>query len=273
MPTCKLCGADNANLVRTLRRRPPHETEFGIPVDAYVRDIFQCMTCSVFFTQHGLLDGDFYSSNYNEATYQRDLVSTYERIRQLPESTSDNKLRVRRVAEYHALTGKSHDGSLVLDVGSGLCVFLAELKELGFQCHAIDPDPLAAEHARTRANVDYAFAGTLDAFPLTDVRYDIISLNKVLEHVDDPIRLLSMATRLLTPTGFVYLELPDGDAALAHGSVYDREEFYIEHETVFTEASTLWLLERAGLRALEMQSIHEPSDKYTIYAFSSLTGI
>ena len=267
--TCQLCGANNARLVDTMRRKPPGETDFGIPPDKYIREIWQCQACSVFFTQHDLFTDRFYREQYNRATYQHDLVGSYERVRGLPESASDNRQRVRRVTNLHATSGKQPQASMVLDVGSGLCVFLAELRDLGFRCHAIDPDPLAAEHAFTCANVDYAHAGTLKTFPLTDVRYDIVSINKVLEHVPDPVGLLSAATQFLKQDGFLYLEVPDGQGALDNSTVCDREEFFIEHETVFTEASTCWLVERAGLQVIEMQSIHEPSDKYTIYAFCS----
>jgi len=266
---CKLCGGHHARLVETLRRKPLRETEFGVPGDRYRREIWRCDNCDVFFNHHDLLTDQLYRDQYNEATYGRDLAATYQRIRALPASQSDNKQRIRRVAEYYAAHGnKSPRESRVLDVGSGLCVFLAEMKELGFECHAIDPDPMAAEHARKCAGVDYAFAGTLDTFPLTDARYDIISFNKVLEHVADAVSLLASAARFLKPDGFIYLEVPDGQAALAGGTIGEREEFYVEHATVFTPASAQWLIAKAGLELLELQSIHEPSDKYTLYAFA-----
>ena len=77
------------------------------------------------------------------------------------------------------------------------------------------------------------------------------------------------AKKLLNNRGVIYLELPDGDTALKYGDIINREEFYIEHHTVFNENSARLLAQKAGLKVLEIKSVHEPSDKYTLYAFLS----
>ncbi len=270
VPACTLCGSDSAQLVNTLKEKPAKETDFGIPDGDYLRMIYQCSTCSVYFSRHALLADGLYSSRYNEATYARDLLTTYKRIRALPEAESDNKQRVRRVVEFHAKSGKPPNESHMLDVGSGLCVFLAEMSEHGFHCHAVDPDKNAVAHAIRHAGVEHGHAGVLGDFDPNGRLFDVITFNKVLEHVVDPIRLLKLSASFLMNRGFVYLELPDGEAALRHDDIERREEFYIEHETTFTQESTRWLIRQAGLQVAMLQSIHEPSDKYTVYAFATL---
>jgi four helix bundle protein len=90
---------------RHSRQKPPRETDFGIPPDEYLRGIYQCETCKVYFSRHDMLNGDLYASRYNEATYQRDLLTTFNRIRALPEAESDNKQRVNRVIRFHETKG------------------------------------------------------------------------------------------------------------------------------------------------------------------------
>ena len=72
---------------------------------------------------------------------------------------------------------------------------------------------------------------------------------------------------MLTKSGVVYVELPDGDSALKHGNAVEREEFYIEHLMVFNKDSIEYLSRKTGYDILKVESIHEPSDKFTIYAF------
>jgi hypothetical protein len=152
----------------------------------------------------------------------------------------------------------------VLDVGSGLCVFLHRLKaETGWNCTALDPDPRAAAHARERVGVN-AVCG--DFMRLNDLgRYDIITFNKVLEHVLDPVAMLARSHEYLARGGFVYVELPDGEAAGADS--FGREEFFIDHHHVFSMQSIRTLAVRAGFDVIGTERLREPSSKYTLRAF------
>ena len=80
--------------------------------------------------------------------------------------------------------------------------------------------------------------------------------------------LMSILFGLYQPDeGAIYIELPDGQAALEQGTAADREEFFIDHYAVYCPASLSHLVEAAGLTIAEARAIHEPSDKYTLYAF------
>jgi SAM-dependent methyltransferase len=261
---CFLCRAADASLVADIRRKPIRETDFGAG-ENYSRQVYRCRRCDVYFNLHRMFDTSIYADSYNQATYQRNLRETYERIRNLPEEKSDNKQRVRRIVEFNNRVGTPANTS-VLDVGGGTGVFLGEMKDHGFYCYAIDPDELSTRHALDVAGVDGAHTGTLEDFNC-DRTFDIISFNKVLEHVPDPVRALTTATGLLSNRGVTYIELPDADGALSNGDVVDREEFYVEHFTIFTAPSLEYLANASGLRMIESRAIHEPSDKYTLYAF------
>jgi hypothetical protein len=95
--------------------------------------------------------------------------------------------------------------------------------------------------------------------------HDLVTLNKVLEHVDDPTAMLARAAGSLLPGGFLYVEVPDGDAAAAAGP--GREEFFVEHLHAFSPASLAMLARRAGLSPLRVDRLREPSGKYTLAAY------
>lgn len=263
---CVLCGGESGELVAEVKSRPEGETDFGIEPERYHRRIFRCDGCGLFVNRHRLLDDDFYDEEYHEATYGDELLDRFTRIMSLPDGDSDNKLRVERVTSFLEERGHEPEQTAVLDVGSGLAVFGAELKRKGFRCECLEPDPVAAQHAVEHAGADASHAVSFEEYE-PERRFHLVAFNKVLEHVDDPVGMLRRAQECLREDGVVYVELPDGDAALRNGGAVDREEFYIEHETVFGPRSIRLLLDRAGFSVLEHDTVHEPSDKYTVFAF------
>ena len=97
------------------------------------------------------------------------------------------------------------------------------MKAAGWRGTALDPDPRAAAHARNVVGVN-AVCG--DFMTLADLgRFDAVTFNKVLEHVEDPVLMLARSRQHLADGGFVYIELPDGEAAAEDGP--GREEFFI----------------------------------------------
>ena len=259
---CPLCGG-TLEPALSWSARPEGETHFELPPgQPYEREFRACAVCGHYVSIHALDLSGLYSGAYVDATYGADgLRRTYDRIMGLPPERSDN---VQRTARVDAWARAHVHGRSVLDVGSGLAVFPARMKEAGWEVTALDPDERAAEHARSVVGVD-AVAGD---FMEHDVggSYALVTFNKVLEHVPDPVAMLARARDLLTPGGAVYVEVPDGEAAAVDGA--GREEFFIEHLCAFSPASLALLCRRAGFAVALIERIREPSDKYTVYAFA-----
>jgi hypothetical protein len=83
--------------------------------------------------------------------------------------------------------------------------------------------------------------------------------------VTDPVAMLRRAAAHLASDGAVYIELPDGEAAMHDGP--GREEFFIDHHHVFSRKSLGVLAQRAGFSIIEDERLREPSSKYTLHAF------
>lgn len=245
---------------------PAGETQFSL-LGPYRRGYDRCGLCGHWFSQHALDLSQLYTGAYAGQTYGDRMRATFERIMALPPERSDNAGRVTRILDF----AERHLPRLdrpprLLDVGSGLAVFPARMTAAGWACTALDPDPCAAEHARVVAGVT-AVAGDFLAVDHTSLGlYDAVTFNKVLEHVETPVALLRAARHLLHPHGFVYIELPDGEAAAKEGA--GREEFFIEHHHVFSMASLALLVERAGFRLSLVERLREPSTKFTLRGFA-----
>ena len=138
------------------------------------------------------------------------------------------------------------------------------MKARGWSVLAVETDSRTVTHLREAVGID-AFDQDLMLLTADDLGgfVDLVSFNKVLEHVEAPLPLLSHAAGLLTEDGACYLELPDV-AAAEEGP--GREEFFIEHHHVFSPASLALLAERAGFSLAALERLREPSGKFTLRA-------
>ena len=256
--SCPLCGTAGLELLFEYDEPPEGETPVPRPAGVpYRRELLRCPVCGHLLNSHSLDLEALYSGDYMDLTYAGDrLRATYDRIMALPPERSDNVARVARLG-----TG---NGRTVLDIGSGLGVFPARMKEAGWEVTALDPDPRSAEHARSVIGVA-AVEGDFMAVSDGLGTFDLVTLNKVLEHIVDPVPMLARAGECLAPGGALYLELPDGEVAATMGP--GREEFGIEHYHAFSMASMCLLAQRAGLVVRSAERIAEPSTKVTLYAF------
>lgn len=266
---CRLCQSEDTNFQVEIKRKPAGETDYGISEKEYLRKIYQCNNCSVYFSVHNYDFEKMYKGDYNASTYKNKLKATYDKIMELPKEHSDNALRCDRIIQkLEALNLKKED-VLFLDVGSGLCVFLGKMVQLGYRGYAVDPDQTSVNHALDNAKVELAYCGEIHDFEPPQ-KPNFLTMNKVLEHVPDPITLLRQALSKINSKGLCYLELPDGYTAQKQEGLVDRQEFYIEHYFAFTKKSMQVLMEKCGLGNISIESVKDPSGKYTLYGFGEI---
>jgi SAM-dependent methyltransferase len=264
-----LCGVRDFKRATILNRPPAGEIKFEFSSGGeYRREILKCNVCGHYISVHEMDDSSLYSGDYVTSNYGDDgLIRAFERVISLDPKSSDNVGRVDRILEFSQRFFRPDDfpgrAPKVLDVGSGLCVFLNRMKEFGWSCTAIDPDMRSVKHASERVGVNAVHG---DFMTIQDIgQYDLITFNKVLEHVKDPVSMLSRSMKFLLPKGLVYIELPDGESSSLEG--FEREEFTIDHHHIFSMASMVLLSVRAGFTVSLIERIREPSSKYTLYAF------
>ncbi|MBL4700865.1 MAG: class I SAM-dependent methyltransferase [Phycisphaeraceae bacterium] len=248
---------------------PEGEVAFDLgPKTTYKRQYDSCSICGHYFSRHNMDLSSLYEASYIDATYGSEdgLRKTFERIIALPPHKSDNTGRVAWVNEmarsYLAKTTQMHEPSL-LDIGSGLGVFPHAMAKIGWDVLALDPDPRSKGHLEKVAKVN-AVTGdflTIDSSKLGT--YDLVTLNKVLEHVPNPFAMLERVKEILNPNGILYVELPD-IAAACDPLGKKREEFFVDHIHVFSPSSAIRLGERAGFTLIKIERIIEPSSKYTM---------
>ena len=265
---CRFCGSSESEVLFDLHERPEGETRFpSIEEQTYRRQIKRCRVCGHCISICAMDVSGMYSGEYVNATYADTdgLRQNFKRIINLPASKSDNIARARRVCDFASGFFGDHQPRRLLDIGSGLAVFPYAMKQRGLDCTALDPDPRAAEHARRVVGVESICADFMTE--RIKGKYSVITLNKVLEHVPEPVSMAARARTLLDHSGFLYIEVPDAEAAASGGA--EREEFFIEHLHIFTVRSLKSLVAKIGISVLRIDKIKEPSGKFTLSLFAA----
>ena len=102
----------------------------------------------------------------------------------------------------------------LLDVGCGNGVRLAQLRTLGWDVHGQDVDAVAVGYARDNLGIE-AHLAPLEDIGFAGESFDCVTLNHVIEHVPDPIRLITECRRILRKNGVLVVVTPNA-SSFAH---------------------------------------------------------
>ena len=227
------------------------------------RYFYKCILCSHYSSKTLSDNRLFYNKKYFDKTYKSlDLLK--KRIfflKKLNFKQSDNKNRVKRIVNFLSKKKKLQKVKL-LDVGSGTGIFLHEIKKVGYNSLGIDLDKRYSILAKKLLGVKILTKKLKDL--KIKQKFDIITFNKVLEHIRRPGEIIKLAKKFLKKSGHIYIELPDSFAEIEGKN---RQEFCKEHFHVFSIASFNNFILRNGFLPVIIERIREPSGKFTLYGF------
>jgi SAM-dependent methyltransferase len=134
---------------------------------------------------------------------------------------------------------------VVLDFGCGVGDFATAAARGGVRVDAVEADAVARDLAARRGVSVYKDLAALPA-EHTSRGYDLIALLDVLEHVRDPVGLLTAMRALVRPRGALYLSVPNHRAPQARllGARWDQAT-NPTHLFLFSAESLRLLLRRA----------------------------
>ena len=265
------CRKKNLEKYLSFHKKPKKEVSFGISSSDYLRFYYKCKKCGHLLAKHKRnLIHNLYEKKYFISTYKSitKLNATFEKIQNLPKSKSDNFHRIKRVKKMAKLYLKKKKINL-LDVGSGTGIFPIGMIEKKYSITALEPNKESADFIslKSKTKVKVIHGDFIKVKLIKFKKYDFVTFNKVLEHVEKPLLFLKKSLRLMKKKSLVYIEVPDAIAINDKKEGKNREEFGLGHHHVFTKKSLENLLKIAKLEILTLKQIREPSSKYTLYAF------
>ena len=253
----------NIKTIHTFLKPPNNEPNYKIK--NYKRSILQCKNCHHFFAKHKINTDNLYKKNYSTISHGTNIKLKFDKINKLGKK-SDNFHRVERFIKFFNKKDKKKID--MIDIGSGMGIFLYNLKKrVKWRLNGLEPDLNFANFCKKNLKlkiINKYFKKKL----FKNKKYDIISLNKVAEHVKNPFEFINDIKSLLKTNGYIYIEVPDGIAALRSKQGVNREEFFLDHLHIFSIQSFSNLLIKCGFKILRIRNIKEKSGKYTLYAFA-----
>ena len=131
-------------------------------------------------------------------------------------------------------------GPNVLNVGAGQGSFSRLLEGRGFAVMSTDVSPAACRVLAEQVLGPVAQAD-VTSLPFADSTFDAVVLGEVIEHVEDDVRALSEARRVLRPGGVAAISVP------AHPTWFGRSDEWAGHKRRYTRGSLLRACARAEL--------------------------
>lgn len=270
---CALCAGKDAREILRIDQPDRFEQSIGVGPHGYTRCWVECLQCggatNVLPEESALRLASLRAAYYEVDFMGSDIGEKYRRVMSMPAGQSDNAGRVARVTDFVRRWSGAPARPWVMDIGAGTGVFLSRLVDQTagvWRYLGVEPDPRAAAHLRQ-----------LEKFAVVEAMYlaqpelrgfNLVTLNKVLEHIEQPLPfLLQVVQSLVLDDGLLYVEVPDKLTTRLR-SPQDNILGAL-HCHLYDPTSLGYLLRRAGLELLCVNRIAEPSGKLSVYAFAA----
>ncbi|RYY26390.1 MAG: class I SAM-dependent methyltransferase [Chitinophagaceae bacterium] len=165
--------------------------------------LWECRDCTLRFTQD-VPDTSSIGRYYQSAAYISHTNTRAGFINKLYHIVRNRTLGQKKkliCGSTGLQTGK------LLDIGAGAGAFAAYMKNAGWQVTALEPDASTRKKALEEYRLNMLPAESL--FELDSAQFDAITLWHVLEHVHDLHGYLAQLKKLLKPSGFIYIAVPN----------------------------------------------------------------
>lgn len=139
----------------------------------------------------------------------------------------------------------------ILDLGCGNGDFLLEMKYLGWDVTGIEVDDTAAEEGR-KAGLNIT-TGILNPSTFKENTFDVIYTNNVIEHLPNPVEVVTTCYRILKPGGTLIIKTCNNES-FAH-SIFKGNYRGLEiprHYFIYSPSSLKILAERSGFMTKKM---------------------
>lgn len=231
---CYICGNTETS---TIGQGP--DFEYHTSDDEFT--MVQCSSCGLVYLNprpDSSELGTIYPDNYIPYRFDEHLSGFVNKLRMTVQS-----LKVKSLRKYVP------KDAVVWDVGCGGGFFLECLRTYGkdsWQLTGVDVSDSAINTIQSKG-----FTGIKGRFEELDIppdSVDVIVLNQVIEHLDNPVGVIKKAYSVLKPGGYFFVETPSAegwDAKLFKRRYWGGWHFP-RHWTIFTLGTLKNLLEKEG---------------------------
>jgi 2-polyprenyl-3-methyl-5-hydroxy-6-metoxy-1,4-benzoquinol methylase len=223
---CNLCGASEYDVVATTDRE-------GCPLQTTM-----CRRCGLVWTNPRP------SAEAIDEYYRREYREDYKKSR-MPGRRKVLRGMLGALERRRWLGRLLQQGDRVLDAGSGAGELVFLLRAAGFDASGLEPDESFAEFAREVLRVPVE-TGAVAAAERPERSLDAVTMFHALEHVADPVAVLTRIARWLRPSAVLVVEVPNVEARCQAPG----HRFHFAHLFAFSPGTLEGVAARAGFAAI-----------------------
>jgi len=226
-------------------------------IKAYFGDIMKCHQCGLMFSIVKSFDpAILYNEEYFKGRAYRDYIK---------EEVTRTKLfwdKFNLIKKYLPQRGK------ILDVGCGAGFFLKLMAKMGYESYGVEISEYASSYAQKLLGLD-VFRGHLIEAGFPDNFFDLITMWDVLEHLPNPLDVLTECRRIMRDGAVLVVETLNVDSVLVKILRRSWPLFAPPYHIIYYNTCTLTtLLERCGFKTME--TIPMQTYVKTLYGFKPL---
>lgn len=200
--SCPLCPRSD---LRLLGRRGGDAHRLGLGLVSFV---YQCKGCGLIFPDPMPVPSQI-AEHYGDA-------EKYFAEHALEDKVAAHDNVLRSIEQLVARPGR------LLDIGTGRGEMLKAATGRGWKAVGLEPSCVFARFAREYSGAEVVEA-MLEDRPFESDSFDVVTMGAVLEHVFDPVQVLTEINRVLRPGGVLWLDVPNEAGAFYRlGNLYQR---------------------------------------------------
>lgn len=229
---CPLCGAGD------------HEPRFE--KDGF--RIVTCRSCALVYVNPRL------KMEALESLYNKQVISyAHYYVKHAPLDARSFAKRLDLIERKRAELGAAGPGRL-LELGCGPGTFMKVASARGWTARGLDVNAEAVAHCHA-AGLDVV-AGQFPHAAFAGERFDLVFMSDFIEHVTEPVAVLSAVREHLAPGGLAFVTTPDVGSPLARAAGERWPHLKpVEHLTYFSRETVRELFRRAGFEVVWLRSM------------------
>jgi len=244
---CTICNSDNYDVIA---RGPDFEYHYSKEDFRMVR----CLDCGMIYLNPRPAPEELdklYPPEYIPYNFNEHLGTIMGKLRDFVQRKKIDALR-----EYVP------NGGLVVDIGCGGGDLLGLAKRFGdpsWELVGIDMSEKAIESVRKRRI--RGILGRFETLDLPESSADVIIMNQVIEHLDNPRAVLEKSVKYLKVGGYIFIETPSTDAwdCKLFFKRYWGGWHFPRHWHLFSPQTLRILLEQTGFRIVKNKFLLSPN--------------
>jgi 2-polyprenyl-3-methyl-5-hydroxy-6-metoxy-1,4-benzoquinol methylase len=243
---CCICGSDDATPIGV-----GEDFEYHTSRDTFIA--MQCNSCGLVYLNPRPAISEFekiYPSNYHAFDFSEKHFGIIHKIR--------SQLEAKRLLSW---CKGLPDHARILDVGCGDGFHLKLLREYGkktWKLEGVDLDRRAVKLAeKSGLNV---YLGSIETLDLPLNSYDLAMMIATIEHVENPVEILSAVRKLLKPDGKLVIVTDNTDSLdfRAFKGSYWGGYHFPRHWNLFNRNSLTRLTEKADFEIVDLMTAVSP---------------